>query len=436
MRNRYHHLCGLIAASVAWCACLPAAAQHDHPGAPSAPTTQPAAQSNPEGTPRLEVDPPVFDFGRVWLNTPVKGSITLKNVGDAPLTLKARSSCGCTVISRPKSPLPPGETTKVSISYKTSHPGRAQKKITLTTNDPTQTKVIVLVKGFVKRFYEADPWDRILFRDIGADTLDTQTIKLINKYEKPLHLKLDPEQKFRFFTVSLKEIEPGQEYEFTATTIPPFRMGQNREKAILATGLEEYPTVDVNMYANVRPPVSVQPPSLYVSAQMNTPFERAVRVQYRAAEPVQITEIKATPSSITVEPVTDPPATKRDTLGTHHLRVKLPPFADLPERGAKIEILTDAKDPKYQKLEVLILKRGGSRRKPTTQPAARATRSPNRGDAETARKRIHEALQRSQKAKGKPGSPNQAPAAQEDTPPAQPAEPKPAQKPANTRNSG
>jgi hypothetical protein len=43
-------------------------------------------------------------------------------------------------------------------------------------------------------------------------------------------------------------------------------------------------------------------------------------------------------------------------MASHKIRLTIPPYADVPADGAKVEILTDDQDPQYQKLEVRILK--------------------------------------------------------------------------------
>ncbi|MBP9792785.1 MAG: DUF1573 domain-containing protein [Flavobacterium sp.] len=56
------------------------------------------------------------------------------NTGDAPLIIKdVKSSCGCTVPSKPKDPILPGKTGKIEVKYN-MNPGPIRKTITVESN--------------------------------------------------------------------------------------------------------------------------------------------------------------------------------------------------------------------------------------------------------------------------------------------------------------
>src|SRR5690554_833231 len=59
-----------------------------------------------------------FDFGKVVEGELVTHEYEFKNVGDQPLQiLKAEASCGCTTPEWPKSPVMPGKTGKIKVSF-------------------------------------------------------------------------------------------------------------------------------------------------------------------------------------------------------------------------------------------------------------------------------------------------------------------------------
>ena len=57
--------------------------------------------------------------------------------------------------------------------------------------------------------------------DLEPSSRETQKIKLENKYDEPLKLKIKEGQNFGQFEISLNELEAGKVYELTATTKPP-----------------------------------------------------------------------------------------------------------------------------------------------------------------------------------------------------------------------
>lgn len=57
-----------------------------------------------------------------------------KNTGDAPLIINdVKSTCGCTVPSKPTEPILPGKTGKIDVKYN-MNPGAIRKTITVTSN--------------------------------------------------------------------------------------------------------------------------------------------------------------------------------------------------------------------------------------------------------------------------------------------------------------
>ncbi|MBD3583785.1 DUF1573 domain-containing protein [Flavobacterium selenitireducens] len=57
-----------------------------------------------------------------------------KNIGDAPLIITdVKSTCGCTVPSKPTQPIMPGKTGKIDVKYN-MNPGPIRKTITVESN--------------------------------------------------------------------------------------------------------------------------------------------------------------------------------------------------------------------------------------------------------------------------------------------------------------
>lgn len=104
------------------------------------------AQSGAE----IKFDKLTHNFGSFSESTPVqKCTFTFTNTGTAPLIInQAVASCGCTVPEYTKTPVAPGQTGKVSITYngKGKFPGHFKKSITIRTNAAT-SMVRLYVEG-------------------------------------------------------------------------------------------------------------------------------------------------------------------------------------------------------------------------------------------------------------------------------------------------
>ncbi|MEO8235522.1 MAG: DUF1573 domain-containing protein [Flavobacterium sp.] len=76
-----------------------------------------------------------IDYGTVSKNSD-NGIRTFEftNTGDAPLIIKdVKSSCGCTVPTKPTDPILPGKTGKIDVKYN-MNPGPIRKTITVESN--------------------------------------------------------------------------------------------------------------------------------------------------------------------------------------------------------------------------------------------------------------------------------------------------------------
>jgi hypothetical protein len=90
-----------------------------------------------------------FDFGTIEQGTKVEHVFKFTNTGDAPLVIvNAKSSCGCTVPTYPKTPVAPGETAELLVKYNGSGKNQVSKNVTITANTETG-KEVIKIKAFV-----------------------------------------------------------------------------------------------------------------------------------------------------------------------------------------------------------------------------------------------------------------------------------------------
>ena len=90
----------------------------------------------------IQYDQPVFDFGTIDEGEIVKHAYKFKNTGSEPLVISnAKGSCGCTVPTWPKEPVPPGGEAVINVEFNSKgKPGPQSKRVTVTANTtPTET---------------------------------------------------------------------------------------------------------------------------------------------------------------------------------------------------------------------------------------------------------------------------------------------------------
>ncbi|MBQ2224951.1 MAG: DUF1573 domain-containing protein [Prevotella sp.] len=90
----------------------------------------------------IKFDKVSINLGEFSESDPVqKCTFTFTNTGDQPLIInQAVASCGCTVPSYTKTPILPGKTGQIKVTYngKGKFPGHFKKSITVRTNGKTE----------------------------------------------------------------------------------------------------------------------------------------------------------------------------------------------------------------------------------------------------------------------------------------------------------
>lgn len=342
-------------------------------------TTQPAEVAVPTTQPRhwrvpqIELTPQVLDFGAVYQDVPIRREFTVRNTGTAALTLGVHTTCGCTVATKPRTPLPPGKSDTFTITYNTSRIGRANKKVYIRSNDPRRGNVVIPIRGVVKRLYNALPNNRAMFHGLSEDSRETKTITLTSEHDEPLHLKLN--KPLEHFEVELKTIDPGRVFELQVTTKPPLPAGWTREEIQLATGLAEADTIRIAAMARVNPRVNVSPDRVVIRSSVKAAKPYQFHVVYPADQDLQITGVECSIGEVQWK--TQPEKAKAARTPQHAqqtIEVMLPGFEEFPPGHSKLVILTNDEDPAYQRLEISIVRQHDRVRQPVREDRQRGRR--------------------------------------------------------------
>ncbi|TXE07131.1 DUF1573 domain-containing protein [Seonamhaeicola algicola] len=90
-----------------------------------------------------------IDYGTIEKGADGVRVFEFTNTGDAPLIITdVKSSCGCTIPSKPKDPIMPGKTGEIKVKYDTNRVNPIRKTITVISNADTPT-VALKIKGLV-----------------------------------------------------------------------------------------------------------------------------------------------------------------------------------------------------------------------------------------------------------------------------------------------
>jgi hypothetical protein len=101
--------------------------------------------------PAIKVDDPEFRFGKIQQGDKVEHIYVLSNTGKTDLHIrKVKASCGCTAVQPAKKVIAPGESVDIKTVFNSAGKvGNQNKTVTIITNDPKKSKMILWVKGEV-----------------------------------------------------------------------------------------------------------------------------------------------------------------------------------------------------------------------------------------------------------------------------------------------
>ena len=98
---------------------------------------------------KIEFKTETIDYGTIEKGSNGVRVFEFTNTGDAPLIITdVKSSCGCTIPSKPKEPIMPGKTGEIKVKYDTNRVNPIRKTVTVISNADTPT-VALKIKGLV-----------------------------------------------------------------------------------------------------------------------------------------------------------------------------------------------------------------------------------------------------------------------------------------------
>lgn len=166
------------------------------------------------------------DFGTlVEGDAPVSTIFEFKNEGMEPLVItEAKASCGCTVPVFTKTPVEPGATGTITVTYNSNRVGTFNKQVTVTSNASTP-KVILRIKGNMVA-KPAKPVDKypvkmgelslntnsMQFGTIMKGSNTTRRIEYANQTDHPITVDVLTNDKDNFLipNLSVTELQPGE----------------------------------------------------------------------------------------------------------------------------------------------------------------------------------------------------------------------------------
>jgi Protein of unknown function (DUF1573) len=100
--------------------------------------------------PMFSVNEEVHDYGTITEGADGSCTFTVTNTGDAPLIIsKCEKTCGCTVPQCDPTPIAPGATSEIKVTYDTKRVGPFNKNVKVFCNSADGEEKTLRIKGEV-----------------------------------------------------------------------------------------------------------------------------------------------------------------------------------------------------------------------------------------------------------------------------------------------
>lgn len=228
----------------------------------------------------ISVDPLSFDFGVMKQQQTKTVYVTVTNEGAAELRLlDVKADCGCTVPTPETDVLAPGESTRIEIQFNSKKfNGTVVKAVNITSNDPVNSQVDVIIKAEVHTPLVINPVNqRIGFtKSLKGETFTKQvTFTAMNAPQ--LEITADKTRQGLFEVKSVNSYEGDPKVSVLEVTVPAdMPPGRHRDHARVKTNIEGFETVDIEMQAWVSQSLTTSPEQ--INFRYKKQFVQTVRV--------------------------------------------------------------------------------------------------------------------------------------------------------------
>lgn len=358
MTVRYHKnlfpslLCGLALLAPAGALALN--------GSQNSPAAQQERVDPNEPLPKFEIETRVLDLGLILDSEPAKGTVKIRNAGNAMLNVPQPStSCGCTAAPLTKNDFEPGESYEVQITFdpRGRQPGRHEQTVTFRTNDRHNPVVGVKVIAHVKPLVAVEPM-QVNMGTVAKRTRKESLISLtgIRSDFEVYHVTLvgDGAKYFNVEILGTETIE--QDGLHSARTdllvslqdgTPP---GRAQALAVIRTSDDRRKIVTIPLGGEIIGDVTLNPTRMSLGTLLvGQSVEDIIEVRNGRNEPFRITGVEwrpLQPSSLEPTPiayVADPIEATGDNqhASAYRVKVSLPAIEQAGRIRGNIVVLTD-----------------------------------------------------------------------------------------------
>jgi len=264
------------------------------------------------GKPRAVVEETIRDVGRILKGDKMTQEFSIQNGGDAPLEIKAWTSCSCTVAHYDRS-IAPGQTGVIrAVVDTTSLSGPVTNTVTLSTNDPNKPQIQFILKGKVEPHVAVKP-GYARYTTVQGEPVEgvPQTIWAADGLPFDIERVVSPLPALKITYREAKPEErnqdaPGKQWRLESVLSGEAKAGELSEIVTIRTTHPRQQVVYLPVSGLVRPLIAITPPVAdFGTIELGAPQRRSLGVRNFGAEPIRITGVTGNVQGVevTLEPL-------------------------------------------------------------------------------------------------------------------------------------
>jgi hypothetical protein len=320
--------------------------------------------------PLIQVDNPVYEFGKVTIGGKVHHNYVITNSGNATLLItNVHPGCHCTTAGDWAHRIEPGQTGIIPVQFdSTGFSGHIMRTIDVYSNARNEPHKILQLTGTIWKPIEYASTAIISIPADGSNEMST-TVHIVNKTDDLITLSNVVCNKTLFEAV-LKETKPGKEFDLVVTARPPFPTGTTSASISVNTSLSNMPIINITAMANVTPAIQVSPSQIVLNPHPDRANTNRVTIVANTTNELSLSNPKASDSQIQLE--LQPGFRK----GMFTLLVVTPPGFHLAP-GQRAEVTIESNHPRYPVIKIPIMQFPQNGRQAQFKPVAALPPHPN-----------------------------------------------------------
>ncbi len=246
--------------------------------------------------PLIRVDERRWEFGEIGEKDKVRRAFRIRNDGTAPLRIKdIDTSCGCTIATPADSVLVPGQETTLEIVFDPKgKEGEIVQVVALTTNDPAEPRVDLVLHGSVIPDLRVEP--RVLdFGDVRKGQTPSLSARLIAQKGVRFEVKnVTGADNFVIWKTTRIPSADGEVIELTATLDPAIGIGIYNRKAQINLIHPTKPVERIGVQAKVYSYfIPAEPRIDFLTVKRGRTLTREMKIEADGSRPYKITGAEA-----------------------------------------------------------------------------------------------------------------------------------------------